>query len=290
MSGIKKKPDWLKKKISNIENIDETVNLLRSLSLHTVCEGAECPNIGECFGRKTATFMIMGDVCTRRCKFCAVPKGSPQKIDSLEPQNIGKASKELDLKHIVVTSVTRDDLPDGGAAHFAETVYEIRRQNPKSTIELLIPDMQGNWEDLQVIVESQPDIINHNLETVPSLYKRVRPQANYLRSLQLLEKVKELDPTIYTKSGIMVGLGEKDEEIYVVMDDLLKHHCEILTIGQYLQPSNQHIELKEYIHPDQFETYKRIAEEKGFKFVASGPFVRSSYNAYLGMNKMMEDK
>lgn len=281
-----KKPEWLKKRVSKIQNIEETAKLLRSLDLHTVCEGAECPNIGECFGNKTATFMIMGDVCTRQCRFCAVSKGLPQKLDPQEPINIGKASKELNLKHIVVTSVTRDDIPDGGAEHFAKTTNEIRKQNALSTIELLIPDLQGDWEALKTILKSKPDILNHNLETVPELYNEVRPQANYLRSLELLREVKKIDDSIYTKSGIMVGLGETDEALYRVMDDLREIQCDILTIGQYLRPSQEHIELKEYVHPDRFEEYRKIALEKGFKYVASGPFVRSSYNASLGMDEV----
>lgn len=281
-----KKPEWLKKRVNNIENIEETVKLLRSLSLHTVCEGAECPNISECFGNKTATFMIMGDVCTRQCRFCAVLKGRPQKLDPQEPINIGKASEKLSLKHIVVTSVTRDDISDGGAEHFAKTTYEIRKHNPLSTVELLIPDLQGNWDALKIIIDESPDILNHNLETVPSLYEEVRPQANYYRSLELLSKAKDSNPSIFTKSGIMVGLGELDKELYRVMDDLREIQCDILTIGQYLRPSQEHIELKQYVHPDKFEEYRKAALQKGFKYVASGPFVRSSYNASLGMDQV----
>lgn len=280
------KPEWLTKRINNTESIEETALLLRNLSLHTVCESAECPNMSECFGNKTATFMIMGDVCTRQCRFCAVTKGEPKKLDEQEPVNIGRASMELCLKHIVITSVTRDDIPDGGAEHFANTVLEIRKQNPMSTIELLIPDLQGKWDALRTIINAKPDILNHNLETVPSLYKEVRPHAQYFRSLELLGKVKELKPSIFTKSGIMVGLGETEEEIYQLMDDLREMDCDILTIGQYLRPSMEHIELKEYVHPDTFEEYREAALKKGFKYVASGPFVRSSYNASLGMDKV----
>jgi lipoic acid synthetase len=242
--------------------------------------------MGECYGNKTATFMILGNVCTRNCRFCAVTNGHTEPLDPKEPENIGKACKEMGLRHVVVTSVTRDDLPDGGAEHFAKTVQEIRKQNPQSTIELLISDLQGDWEALKTILDSKPDILNHNLETVPELYNEVRPQADYKRSLELLKKVKEIDPSIYTKSGIMVGLGEKEESVHSLMDDLREIDCDILTIGQYLQPSKEHIQLKEYIHPDIFEKYKKIAEEKGFKYVASGPFVRSSYNAALGIDKV----
>jgi len=286
MNQTNVKPEWLKTRISNIVQIQETVELLQKLSLHTVCDSAECPNLGECFGNKTATFMILGNVCTRRCRFCAVKKGSPEMLDLNEPANIGKACKEMELKHIVVTSVTRDDLADGGAEHFAKTVSEIKKQNTSVTIELLIPDLEGNWDALKVILDAKPDILNHNIETVPELYSEIRPLAQYRRSLNLLKKVKEIDPTIFTKSGIMVGLGEKDEQIYIIMDDLREVDCDILTIGQYMQPSEEHVSLKEYIHPDKFEEYKRIAEDKGFKYVASGPFVRSSYNAALGINKL----
>lgn len=280
------KPKWLTRRISNVETIGETINILKRLSLNTVCDGAQCPNVGECYGNKTATFMILGSVCTRQCRFCAVTKGKTEDVDPNEPENIGIACKELGLKHVVVTSVTRDDLPDGGAEHFAKTVKAIRNQNPLSTIELLIPDLKGNWEALKTIVESKPDILNHNLETVKNLYDIVRPQADYRRSLELLKNVKIFDSSIYTKSGIMVGLGEKEEEIYSLMDDLRSIECDILTIGQYLRPSQQHIEIKEYIHPDLFEKYKQAAEEKGFRYVASGPFVRSSYNAALGINTL----
>jgi len=282
-----KKPRWLTKRISNTDNIEDTVKILKNLSLNTVCEGAQCPNITECYGKKIATFMILGSVCTRQCTFCAVAKGKPKEINPYEPANIGKASKELGLKHIVITSVTRDDIFDGGAEYFAKTVFEIRKQSPLSTIELLIPDLQGDWQALNTIVNSKPQIINHNLETVPSLYQMVRPQADYRRSLELLEKVKELDSSIYTKSGIMLGLGENDKEVYKVMDDLKRIDCDILTIGQYLQPSKQHIELKEYIYPDKFEEYKKAAENKGLRYVASGPFVRSSYNASLGIERLI---
>ena len=283
---MKNKPEWIKARISNMEQIEETMSILRGLSLNTVCEGAQCPNIGECFEKKTATFMIMGEVCTRRCRFCAVPKGEAQCLDLKEPANIGLACSKLGLKHVVVTSVTRDDIHDGGASHFAETVHEIKRQNPQTTIELLIPDLKGDWEALKVITDSKPNILNHNLETVPLLYEEVRPQADYKRSLELLQKVKSFDSKIFTKSGIMLGLGEKEEDVLQVMDDLVSVDCDILTIGQYLQPSSSHIELKEYIHPDKFAEYERIGKEKGFKYVASGPLVRSSFNASIGMEKM----
>lgn len=275
------KPDWLRKRISNLDVMDGTASLLQDLSLHTVCDGADCPNRCECYSKKTATFMILGSECTRKCRFCAVSKGEPERLDPLEPSNVARASKELGLRHVVVTSVTRDDLPDGGAAHFALTVQEIRKQNPEATVELLIPDMQGDWDALKVIVDSKPDVLNHNVETVPALYSAIRPQAQYERSLELLQKAKELDGNLFTKSGIMVGLGEKEEEVLGVMDDLRRVGCDMVTIGQYLQPSPEHIPLKEYVHPDRFDKYQITAEKKGFKYVSSGPFVRSSYNASL---------
>lgn len=276
-----RKPEWLKKRIPNFGEVQATASLLKALSLNTVCDGAKCPNRGECFSQKTATFMILGGFCTRQCQFCAVFKGEPEAVDPMEPANIGLAAQKLGLKHVVVTSVTRDDLPDGGAAQFASTVHEIRKQNPAATIELLIPDLKGNWEALGVILDSRPDVLNHNIETVPSLYSKVRPEAEYRRSLELLRRVKELHPGIFTKSGLMLGLGETEAEVYQVMDDLRAVDCDVLTIGQYLQPSGQHLAVEEYIHPDQFETYKNAADSKGFLHVSSAPFVRSSYHASM---------
>jgi len=280
------RPDWLKQKVPNQEALVEMEKMLRRLSLNTVCESANCPNIGKCFNNHTATFMIMGGICTRGCRFCAVDKGKPQKLDIKEPYNVAKASKELGLTHVVVTSVTRDDLEDGGAKHFSRTVKEIRQHNPGATIELLIPDLKGNWDALEVIVKSKPDIINHNVETVPALYEKVRPQAIYMQSLELLRQVKNKDSNIYTKSGLMLGLGEKREEILEVMEDLLKINCDILTLGQYLQPSKAHYPIQKYIHPDMFDGLKKTALQKGFKYVAAGPFVRSSYKAIEGMNQL----
>lgn len=280
MKNKQVRPDWLKKRISRVDKIDETVKLLKSMSLNTVCAGADCPNIGECYANGTATFMILGSVCTRKCRFCAVKNGKTDFLDPNEPENVAKACKEMNLKHIVVTSVTRDDLADGGAGHFAETVRQIRKHNPESTIELLIPDLSGNWDSLKIIVDSKPDIINHNIETVQSLYEKVRPEASYIRSLNLLSKVKEMDASIYTKSGIMVGLGEVDADMLKTIDDLRAVDCDILTIGQYLQPSENHLEIENYISPYEFGIYKKFATLKGFKYVASGAFVRSSYNAF----------
>lgn len=280
-----RKPEWLKKRVDPAA-IMEMEGMLRSLNLHTVCEGANCPNRGECFKNKTATFMILGDVCTRNCRFCAVCKGRPTPLDPQEPDNVATAAKALGLSHIVVTSVTRDDLPDGGAAHFAQTVRALKEHLPKGTVEVLIPDFRGSLEALQTVIDARPNIINHNIETVPRLYPAVRPMAVYERSLELLQRVKQLDGGIYSKTGIMVGLGETEDEVLAVMDDLIAIGCDLLTIGQYLQPSRDHIEIAEFIHPDQFDAYRRIGLEKGFKYVASGPLVRSSYNAIEGMREM----
>lgn len=285
MSATIRKPEWIRKRIS-YGNIDKTEGILRSLKINTVCEGAQCPNIDECFGRKTTTFMILGNICTRGCRFCAVEKGIAKKPDPDEPMHVAEASKALGLRHVVITSVTRDDLLDGGAEHYFKTVKAIKSLNPSATIELLIPDLKGNWKALKRILDAKPDILNHNLETVASLYKTVRPQADYERSLELLKKSKEIDPKIYTKSGIMVGLGEKAQEVNALMDDLRNVNCDIITIGQYLRPSEDHLEVVEYIHPNDFEAYRSTAMEKGFKYVAAGPFVRSSYNAVLGMDKI----
>lgn len=283
----KRKPEWLKKKV-DFEGQHDTEEILKALHLNTVCSSAGCPNRGECYKNRTATFMILGENCTRNCRFCKVTKGAPQELDRNEPENVAMAAKRLGLKHVVVTSVTRDDLPDNGAGHFAETIRKIREYLPNSTIEVLIPDFQGDYDSLMTVIKEKPDIINHNVETVKSLYSKVRPMAQYERSLELLRRVKEADASIHTKSGVMVGLGETHEEMFTLMDDLLETGCGILTIGQYLQPSKQHIEVVEYVHPDVFEEYKKAGLEKGFKYVASGPFVRSSYNASEGMNAVAE--
>lgn len=286
MSDREKRPEWQKKRVSHVAEMEATAGLLRNLGLNSVCEGASCPNISECFGRRTVTFMIMGEICTRRCRFCAVPKGQVQPLNPQEPDSIGTAAKELGLAHVVITSVTRDDLPDGGAAHFAAVTRAVRRENPKTTVELLIPDMQGRWDDLETILESKPDILNHNLETVEALYSMVRPQADYRRSLELLRMVKEIDSGIYTKSGIMVGVGEEEDQVLKLMDDLREQNCDILTVGQYLRPTPEHLEMKEFVHPDQFKRYEEEAYKRGFRHVASGPFVRSSYNAFEGMDRL----
>ena len=273
------KPEWLRVKAHSTKGYEFVEEILEKLHLNTVCEEAACPNRGECFGRKTATFMILGNVCTRGCTFCNVTKGTPQSVDKGEPLHVAKAVKALGLKHTVITSVTRDDLSDGGAGHFAAVVEAIRKETPKVAIEVLIPDFQGDAQALEKVVASRPQIINHNVETIPELYAEVRPQANYKRSVELLRRVKQMDPSIYTKSGIMVGLGEGAEEVIHVLSDLRQAGCDILTIGQYLAPSAKHHPVVEYVHPQQFEQYREKAYAMGFSYVASAPLVRSSYLA-----------
>ena len=276
-----KKPEWLRKKMDFV-SMREMGEMLRTLNLHTVCEEARCPNMGECFRSKTATFMILGDICSRNCKFCAVNKGQPTEVDPSEPQNIAKAAKSLGLKHIVLTSVTRDDLSDGGATHFANCIKELKTTLNSASVEVLIPDLQGDTKSLEIIINAKPEIINHNIETVKSLYPHVRAMANYQQSLNVLKFVKEKTSEIHTKSGIMLGLGETESEVFDLFDDLVAAKCDMLTIGQYLPPSKNHAPLKEFVKPEIFERYKQIALEKGFKFVSSGPYVRSSYHALDG--------
>ena len=273
------KPEWLRVPIRSGGNLNSVKRLLKELHLNTVCEAANCPNRMECFSSRTATFMILGDICTRNCRFCDVPIGKAQAVQPDEPARLAEAVVELGLVHVVITSVTRDDLPDGGAGHFAATVQAIRTRKPQATIELLIPDLQGDRAALKTVLDSGPDILNHNLETIPRLYSQVRPQADYRQSLELLRAAKQLNPRVYTKSGLMVGLGEGVAEIETVMDDLRGVDCDFLTIGQYLPPSKSHFPVAEYIHPDTFKAYQRTGYQKGFAFVASAPFVRSSYKA-----------
>ncbi len=282
-------PSWLTQRAPDPSILVEMKALLDGLSLHTVCEAAHCPNQGECFSKGTATFLIMGDICTRNCRFCAVGKGTPLPLDPDEPLNVARAVKRLKLRHIVITSVTRDDLPDGGAAHFSRTVNAIRQSNPETTIEVLIPDFQGSLDSLRIVVESTPQIINHNLETVPRLYPEVRPKADYHRSLNILRMVKSMDRRIATKSGLMLGLGEHYDEVVAVMEHLREADCDILTLGQYLCPSPEHRGVSEYISPERFNEYKAIAQQLGFKAVASAPFVRSSFNAFGLFEQMRED-
>ena len=283
-------PAWMKKKVPYSENVRIVRDMLQELQLNTVCQGARCPNIAECFARKTATFMILGHTCTRNCTFCAVNKGAPVPVDPEEPARMADAVARMGLKHVVITSVTRDDLADGGAEQFARTVKALRRVTPDTVIEVLIPDFAGDRAALTKVVAAKPHIINHNLETVPRLYPEVRPMARYGRSLELLRGVKELDSGIYTKSGLMAGLGETAPEILAVMDDLLAVDCDILTIGQYLRPTEKHIAMHEFVTPETFALYKEKGLAKGFKFVASGPFIRSSYHAEEFSRLFLEDK
>ncbi|NMB97312.1 MAG: lipoyl synthase, partial [Clostridiaceae bacterium] len=285
--GVKRKPDWLRIRVRGDHKFAETENILRSLSLNTVCEEANCPNRLECFNKRTATFMILGRYCTRNCTFCNVEKNHPEPVNTEEPENIAKAAAEMKLKHVVITSVTRDDLPDGGAGHFAKVIDELKKLNDNITIEVLIPDFKGDEQALFKVIKAKPHIINHNVETVPSLYHEVRPLAVYERSLKLLSNVKKYDNNIYTKSGIMLGLGEKKEQVAEVLKDLRNADCDLLTIGQYLAPSGKHHPVIEYIHPDTFEEYKKMGYDLGFKFVASAPLVRSSYHAAEAFNDLL---
>ena len=273
-------PAWIKARMPSGGNYAELKKLMRDLQLHTVCEEARCPNIGECWNSRTATFMILGDVCTRRCMFCAVKKGAPGGIvDVDEPRRLGEAVRHLKLKHVVITSVNRDDLADGGASVFAECIAEARKQGPGCTVEVLIPDLEGNWNALAVIVEAQPEVLNHNTETVPRLYRRVRPYANYQQTLNLLRTSKQLDAQMITKSGLMVGLGETVTELLETMEDIRNTECDILTVGQYLSPSSRHLPIQRYYTPEEFEEIKEAGIEMGFRHVESGPLVRSSYHA-----------
>lgn len=275
-----RKPEWLKVKLNTNKTYNDLKKLMREKKLNTVCEEAKCPNIHECWSeRRTATFMILGDTCTRACRFCAVKTGLPNELDWGEPERVAESTEIMKLKHVVVTAVARDDLNDGGAAVFAETVRAIRRRMPGTTIEVLPSDMKGDYESLHTLMDSQPDIFNHNIETVRRLTKRVRAKATYDRSLELLARVKEIAPHVPTKSSLMVGLGETKEEILQAMDDLLKHNVDIMTIGQYLQPTRKHLNVERYYHPDEFEELKKVALDKGFKHCEAGPMVRSSYHA-----------
>ena len=272
-------PEWLTIKLPKRQGIAEVEGLMRSAKLVTVCEEARCPNLGECWSKKTATFMILGDTCTRSCRFCAVKTGKGGALDPDEPRRIAESARALGLKHTVVTSVNRDELPDGGSHHFAQTIQWLRDLLPETIVEVLTPDFLGNKVNIQIVVDAKPHIYNHNIETVPRLYRQVRPQARYARSLQLLSYVKESDPEIYTKSGLMVGLGETKAEVISLLEDLKAHAVDAVTIGQYLKPGKNYLDVVEYVHPDVFAEYKAIGEEMGFLFVASGPFIRSSYNA-----------
>jgi len=274
-----KHPDWLTLPAPSVEDLNKVKRLLDKGGLHTVCESANCPNIGECFSNRTCTFMILGNICTRRCRFCAVKHGHPEPINLDEPHAVAVTAGKLNLKHVVITTVTRDDLPDGGAGQFVATINELHKELPEATIEVLISDLKGQSEPLVEIMQAGPDIINHNIETVPRLYKAVRPQANYERSLKILKWISLWSKGIVSKSGLMLGLGETFEEIVDVLNDLRKADCNIVTLGQYLSPSPRHLPVKRYVHPDEFKKLEQIGLEMGFFAVSAGPLVRSSYNA-----------
>lgn len=273
-------PDWIKVKAPGNPNYLRLKNLLREKNLHTVCEEARCPNIGECWGNKTATFLILGDTCTRGCRFCAIDKGKPLALDPEEPRNVGLTVKDLGLNHIVVTSVNRDDLPDGGANHFAKTVFWIKSLNPGIRVELLIPDFDGNLAALRTVVDSGIEILNHNIETVPRLYGKVRPGHTYERSVTILKTAKMLQPEVLTKTGMMLGVGETQDEVMSALEELRRNAVDIVTLGQYLQPSPKLLKVERYLHPDEFAEYKVAAAKLGFRHIESGPLVRSSYHAW----------
>jgi lipoyl synthase len=276
-----KRPDWLVLPAPNASDMDRIQGLLSRGHLHSVCESAQCPNIGECFANKTCTFMILGDICTRNCAFCAVRHGRPSAPDAGEPDMVALTARQLGLRHVVVTSVTRDDLPDGGAGQFAATIRAIKRENPTATVEVLTPDFRGQDSPLNQVIAAAPEVINHNLETVPRLYPSVRPEADYLQSLRVIEAVARARPAqrITSKSGLMLGLGETRDEVIAVMEDLLEAGCRILTLGQYLRPSAQHHPLVEYVHPDTFKQLAELGRKLGLDHVVAGPLVRSSYHA-----------
>ena len=281
-----KKPFWLKVKAPQGKIFDQTKGLLDDLNITTVCEEASCPNIGNCWSKKHATMMIMGDICTRACSFCNVATGKPNKLDLSEPIRVAKSVARLNLNHVVITSVDRDDLYDGGADHFVATITDIRKYSPNTSIEILTPDFLKKNGALQKVINAKPDVFNHNLETVPRLYPSVRPGARYFHSLSLLAKVKEVNPNIFTKSGIMVGLGESQNEIYQVMDDMRSADIDFLTIGQYLQPTIKHHKVEKFVHPDEFDKYKKVALSKGFLLVSSSQFTRSSFHASEDFEKL----
>lgn len=274
------KPNWLRVKAPQWERVGNVKEILRDLALNTVCEEASCPNIGECFNAGTATFLIMGPACTRACPYCDIDfEKKPQALDPTEPTRLAEAVRRMKLNHVVITSVNRDDLPDGGASQFVKCIEGIKDISPHTTIEVLIPDLCGDWKALEIILKSQPEVLNHNTETISRLYRRVRPQGNYQRSMELLKVCREIAPWVYTKSGIMVGLGETDEEIRQTMRDLRAVDCDILTIGQYLQPSQKHLQVQDFITPDQFAVWQVYGEEIGFLQVVASPLTRSSYHA-----------
>ena len=289
-SPLKKKPDWIRTKISNSQIFFKTKEIVNKNKLTTVCQEANCPNITECWSKKHATFMIMGDTCTRGCAFCDVKTGKPTALDTMEPFKVSKAVRELELNHVVITSVDRDDLEDGGASHFKEVITEVKKNNLNTTVEVLTPDFLKKGNAYEKVLEASPDVFNHNIETVPSLYLRVRPGSRYFTSIELLKSVKNKKPNIFTKSGIMLGLGEKKDEVVQVMDDLRMADVDFLTIGQYLQPTTRHFPLDRYVHPDEFKELKNIAIAKGFLLVSSSPLTRSSYHADTDFKALQESR
>ena len=290
VNPIQRKPDWIRVKISNSSIYNETKEIVKSNNLRTVCEEAGCPNISECWSKRHATFMIMGDTCTRACAFCNVKTGLPNALDHNEPLRIAKATNDLNLKHVVITSVDRDDLEDGGAEHFAQTILEIKKLNPNTSVEILTPDFLRKGDVYKKIILAKPDVFNHNIETVPSNYTKVRPGSRYFQSINLLKEVKDYDDKIFTKSGLMLGLGESEDELYQVMDDLRCAKVDFLTLGQYLQPTDRHYPIKKFIPPEDFEKYKKIAYSKGFLLVSSSPMTRSSYHADDDFQKLKEKR
>ncbi len=284
-------PEWLTKRVPSPQTVQMVEDMLRGAQLHTVCESARCPNLGECWSKKTATFMILGDICTRNCGFCAIKVGKPLELDADEPRRVAETAREMGLRHVVVTSVARDELPDEGSGQFAETIHALRAAIPGVIVEVLTPDFKGKRWCIRRVVEAHPDIYNHNIETVERLSPTVRPQAKYGRTLDLLRAVKNMDPTIHTKSGIMLGLGETHEEVVQTLRDLREVGVSAVTIGQYLRPTTtRHLPVVEYVSPERFQEYERIGEELGFAFVASGPFVRSSYNAQAFSEKLPAER
>ena len=274
-----RKPDWLKVDLRKPKNINKVDGLVSGLKLHTVCEEAACPNLRECYSKKTATFMILGDTCTRHCKYCNIAAGKPLPVDHDEPANLAFAAKDLGLKHVVITAVARDDIKDGGAAHWVRCIDALHRELPDSSVEVLIPDFKGKIESLQLVLDAKPDVLNHNIETVRRIFPTIRAQGRYDRTMELLKRVKEIDSKMLTKSGFMVGIGETDEEVFETLRDLKAVDTDFITIGQYLQPSKKHMPVTSYVHPDKFNEYKEYAYSLGFKHVASAPLVRSSYDA-----------
>jgi lipoic acid synthetase len=283
-------PEWLTIRVPRQDTVKQVEQMMRNKNLHTVCESAKCPNLPECWSKKTATFMILGDTCTRSCGFCAIKVGRGLTVNPHEPFDVAKVAADLGLKHIVVTSVARDDLSDQGSIQFAKTIEELHKQNPLCIVEVLTPDFKGDRECIKNVCDAKPEIYNHNIETVERLHTLVRPQAKYARTMSVLEQVKEIDSTIYTKSGIMLGLGETKDEVIQTLEDLREIGVDAVTIGQYLRPTMRHLPVVEYIHPKEFKEYEKIGEDLGFAFVASGPFIRSSYNAIEFSKKVMGDR